>query len=109
MKTIYLLLNLCCINVICDATFLKTNDFINYIEQNRNSIPKSDDSNLDKVNFMLYTYGRSDPFIFDVNTDPQLLIQNGFDVTKMTKFVAHGWVATGLEFVPQFAEGTLKF
>ena len=48
---------------------------------------------------MLYTIGQSEPFIFDVNTDPKLLIQNGFDVKKMTKFVAHGWVITGAKFV----------
>ena len=109
MKTIYFLLNLCCIYVTCNVTSLKSNDIIHYINQKQNldqyGIPKNDDPNLDKVNFMLYTYGQRDPFIFDVNTDPQLLIQNGFNVTKMTKFVAHGWVATGLEFVPQFAEG----
>ena len=106
MKTIYLLLNLCCIYVICNGTFLKTNNVINYIKQNQYNIPKNDDSNLDKVNFMLYTYdSQSDPFIFDVNTDPKLLIQNGFDVTNKPKFVAQGWVATGAEFVPQFAEG----
>ena len=111
MRTIYFLLYLCCMYVTCNVTSFKSNDIINYINQNLDQygILKSDDPNLDKVNFMLYTYGRKDPFIFDVNTDPQLLIQNGFNVTKMTKFVAHGWVATGLEFVPQFAEGTLKF
>ena len=113
MKTIYFLLNFCYIYVTSNVTSFKSNDIINHIKQKQNldqyGIPKNDDPNLDKVNFMLYTYGRGHPFIFDVNTDPQLLIQNGFNVTKMTKFVAHGWVATGLEFVPQFAEGTLKF
>ena len=110
MKAIYyLLLNLCCIYDICNGIFLKTNNALNYIKQNRNlnqySIAKSGASKLDKVNFMLYTFGRSEPFIFDVNTDPKLLIQTGFDVKKMTKFVAHGWVITGAEFVPQFAKG----
>ena len=64
------------------------------------------DSNLDKVSFMLHTYETKRDYLkFDINTDPKVLLNHGFNVDKMTKFVAHGWVATGLEFVPPFAEG----
>ena len=61
----------------------------------------------DKVKWILYTYGK-EPFEFDLNTDPQVLVDDhGFDVNKVTKFVAHGWLETGYTFTPPFAEGTI--
>ena len=94
-------------------TILDPNDFKNYEnlktikEMEKIHLKESDiDSNLDKVSFMLHTYETKRDYLkFDINTDPQVLLNHGFDVDKMTKFVAHGWVATGLEFVPPFAEG----
>ena len=94
-------------------TILDPNDFKNYEnlktikEMEKLYLKDSDiDSDLVKVSFMLHTYETKGDFLeFDINTDPQVLINHGFDVDKMTKFVAHGWVATGLEVVPPFAEG----
>ena len=61
----------------------------------------------DKVKWILYTYG-NEPFEFDLNTDPQVLVEDhGFDINKVTKFVAHGWLETGYTFTPPFAEGTI--
>ena len=94
-------------------TILDPNDYKNYEnlktikEMEKIYLKESDiDSDLDKVSFMLYTSETKRDYLeFDINTDPQILLNHGFDVDKMTKFVAHGWVATGLEVVPPFAEG----
>ena len=65
-----------------------------------------DDPNLKYVSFLLYTYANKDyPLKFDIDTDPQILINYGFDKNKMTKFVAHGWVVDGEDFALEFSKG----
>ena len=44
---------------------------------------------------------------FKFGEDPQNLLDNGFDPTKPTKFLAHGWTRNGTDFCPGFLQGTI--
>ena len=72
----------------------------------KNNSRDDDDENLKSVDFLLYTYtNKNYPLKFDIETDPQILINYGFDKNKMTKFVAHGWVVDGEDFALEFSKG----
>ena len=43
------------------------------------------------VEYVLYT-NRNTPYNFRVDVDPQKLLENGFDPSKLTKIIVHGWV-----------------
>ena len=52
----------------------------------------------------LFYTGQSN-FRFTIQTNPQVLLDYGFDANKKTKFIAHGWVVDGESFAHYFAEG----
>ena len=66
----------------------------------------AEDPNLQRVEYLLYVYGKGTPLRFNFNTDPQELMDYGFDIHKKTKFVAHGWVVDGEDFASPFGTGT---
>ena len=66
----------------------------------------AEDPNLQRVEYLLYVYGKGTPLRFNFNTDPQVLMDYGFDIHKKTKFVAHGWVVDGEDFASPFGTGT---
>ena len=66
----------------------------------------AEDPNLQRVEYLLYVYGKGTPLRFNFDTDPQVLMDYGFDVHKKTKFVAHGWVVDGEDFASPFGTGT---
>ena len=65
----------------------------------------ADDPNLQRVEYLLYVFGKGTPLRFNVNTEPQELMDYGFDIHKKTKFVAHGWVVDGESFASPFGTG----
>ena len=66
----------------------------------------ADDPNLQRVEYLLYVFGKGTPLRFNTNTEPQELVNYGFDIHKKTKFVAHGWVVDGEYFASPFGTGT---
>ena len=66
----------------------------------------AEDPNLQRVEYLLYVYGKGTPLRFNFDTDPQELMDYGFDIHKKTKFVAHGWVVDGEYFASPFGTGT---
>ena len=66
----------------------------------------ADDPNLQRVEYLLYVFGKGTPLRFNANTEPQELVNYGFDIHKKTKFVAHGWVVDGEDFASPFGTGT---
>ena len=66
----------------------------------------AEDPNLQRVEYLLYVFGKGAPLRFNFNTDPQELMDYGFDIHKKTKFVAHGWVVDGEYFASPFGTGT---
>ena len=70
----------------------------------------NDDPNLKSVIFLLYTYTNKEyPLKFNTETDPQILINYGFDKNKKTKFIAHGLDTvlgtSGEDFILKFSKG----
>ena len=56
----------------------------------------SDDPN--DVDYILYTR-RGSPFNFKIaDVNAQELLEHGFDPTKLTKIITHGWVQSGEEY-----------
>ena len=49
------------------------------------------------IDFYLYTpeRGSADPFIFNEKTEPRELLENGFDNSRETKILVHGWRGRG--------------
>ena len=65
------------------------------------------DHDLQTVNFTFYSTKQTKYLDFNFGEDPQNLLDNGFDPTKPTKFLAHGWTRNGTDFCPGFLQGTI--
>merc|ERR1712156_1184406 len=61
----------------------------------------SDDPN--DVDYTLFTR-RGSPFQFKIDVDPQEILSHGFDPSKFTKIVTHGWVQSGEEYCKPFVD-----
>merc|ERR1712109_2717 len=61
----------------------------------------SDDPN--DVDYTLFTR-RGSPFQFKIDVDPQEILNHGFDPSKFTKIVTHGWVQSGEEYCKPFVD-----
>ena len=61
----------------------------------------SDDPN--DVDYTLFTR-RGSPFQFKIDVDPQEILDHGFDPSKFTKIVTHGWVQSGEEYCKPFVD-----
>ena len=55
------------------------------------------------VYYTLYTR-RANPFRFKIDVNPQDLLDNGFDISKSTKIITHGWVQDGDEYCKPFID-----
>ena len=55
------------------------------------------------VDYTLYTR-RANPFRFKIDVNPQDLLDNGFDISKLTKIITHGWVQDGDEYCKPFID-----
>jgi hypothetical protein len=55
------------------------------------------------VDYILYTR-RASPFRFRIDVNPQDLLDNGFDVSKLTKIITHGWVQDGEDYCKPFID-----
>jgi len=55
------------------------------------------------VDYTLYTR-RANPFRFKIDVNPQDLLDNGFDISKSTKIITHGWVQDGDEYCKPFID-----
>ena len=64
-------------------------------------------SDLSKVRFYLYTpeHGSENHWIFKAGVNPQDLLDHGFDPSRPTKFISHGWTAGAAGWVDNFAAG----
>ena len=67
----------------------------------------NDKDDLQTVNFTFYSTKQTGWYWdFKFGEDLQNLLDNGFDPTKPTKFLAHGWTRNGTDFCPGFLQGT---
>ena len=56
------------------------------------------------VEYILFT-NRGDPFNFNIDVNPQNLLDHGFDPQKMTKIIVHGWLIDAQEeYCPPFVD-----
>lgn len=112
MKEETLILTLFCLGSLA-KTILDPNDYRNYADITsinaledmylKNSTQNlAEDPNLQRVEYLLYVFGKGTPLRFNFDTDPQELVDYGFDIHKKTKFVAHGWVVDGEDFASPF-------
>ena len=64
-------------------------------------------SDLSKVRFYLYTpeHGSENHWIFKAGVNPQDLLDHGFNKSRPTKFISHGWTAGAAGWVDNFAAG----
>lgn len=58
--------------------------------KNKGRLQRTDFSS---VSFLLYTSerGSKDPLRFDATTEPQKLVDHGFNTSRETKILVHGW------------------
>ena len=64
-------------------------------------------TDLSKVRFYLYTpeHGAENHWNFRAGVDPQELLDHGFDPSRPTKFISHGWTGSAAGWVDDFAAG----
>ena len=56
------------------------------------------------VEYILFT-NRGNPFNFNIDVNPQNLLDHGFDPQKMTKIIVHGWLIDAQEeYCPPFVD-----
>ena len=95
---------------LSNAQWVDPNNITNYLSKEgiqhlEASIRISTD--LSKVRFYLYTpeHGSENHWIFKAGADPQDLLDHGFDPSRPTKFISHGWTAGAAGWVDNFAAG----
>jgi len=97
-----LIRTLLCLAFACTASAASFNEGNRWGWWNWWTTPISQD--LNDLDLILYTYGNPS-WTFKLDTDSQELLNNGFDASKPTRLLSHGYTDNGPRFCSEFVKG----